>query len=104
MHGKEIEELRRKMANEKQPLSEVELALIKKYQGLYIKKPDKAKEKERFRTKFINKHGKDEYHKLMYNGRYIKNRALVDQQLVLHPKADFSYAERKHMWVSAEDD
>jgi hypothetical protein len=92
------------MANERQPLSEVELALIKKHQGLYVKKPDKAKERERFRTKFINKHGKDEYSKLIYGGRYIKNRALVDQQLVLHPKADFSYAERKHMWVSAEDD
>ena len=49
--------------------------------------------------------GKEAYSKLKYykNAKYIKKRALVDQNNIKNSDALFSYAQRKWLWYGEDD-
>ena len=66
------------------------------------KKNDKILKKKKIRLDRIKEIGKDEYKRETYKGRYLKKRALIDQQLLVNDKRDFSYAQRKWLWMGED--
>ena len=85
-------------------MDEVEAILQRKYQleGPY-RKGDAKKAAKAAMKKRISEVGVDLYRAEVYKGGYLKKRGLVDQQLVINKKADFSYAQRKWLWYGEED-
>ena len=84
--------MRKKIKNELAGFGEVEQLLLNKYAGMNKVNPKKIK-KDRQKV-LLDKLGKDAYKKLTYKARYIKKRALIDQNNLHNKDVLFSYTER----------
>ena len=47
--------------------------------------------------------GKTAYEKFRYKARFLKKRALIDQNNIKNDDALFSYAQRKWLWFGEDD-
>ena len=67
--------------------------------------PKNAKQlKKEAEKQKISDIGMDAYLALKYKAKYIKKRALIDQNNMSNKVENFSYAERKHLWFGEEDE
>ena len=100
----DIKQMLQQIKNKAIPLDEIQLELVQKYQSVQrgSKQQERRRKEERKKKQLLAEHGVDGYRKLVYKGEYIKRRALVDQQLIINKKADFSYAQRKWNWIGED--
>ena len=94
------EEAIKAVKNKGSGLDEIEEALMQKERARIIRQRDMSKkqiEEERLQNPLLN-----EVKESQFKAKYVKNRALIDQQLINNERAHFSYAERKWNWQGEE--
>ena len=92
--------MRKKIANEQAGFGEVEQLLLNKYAGM--NRVNKKMLKKQREKQLLDKVGADEYKKMKYKARFIKKRALIDQNNIVNKDALFSYAQRKWLWYGED--